>query len=109
MTMNDVRIRFSADSYIVRCERAVENHEDERLPNRVWSEFLYSFGAKEGSKPTTIFFENITVFNEFLYSFGAKQRSKIMKLNDVRIQFWADSISLAILNSPPRGGELRNF
>ena len=67
MTMNDVRIRFSADSYIVRCETAVENHEDERLPNRVWSEFLYSFGAKEGSKPTTIFFGKTLLFSMNFY------------------------------------------
>ena len=78
---------FERISIKLWCETAVENHENERLPNPVWSGFLYTFAAKHGSKPTTLFLENITALNEFLYSFGVKQVSKIMKVNDVRTPF----------------------
>ena len=46
------------------CDTGVENHDNERCPDSVFSSFLYSFGAKE--------------------------LSRIMKMNDFRIEFGAD-------------------
>ena len=50
MKMNDFRTRFRAIHYIALVEAGVENDENERLPNPVFSDSLYSFGAKQVSE-----------------------------------------------------------